>query len=359
MSNAPEASRSKRGWLFYALNWRIWVGLAIPVAAIAYTLHDVDLRDVATQIGDANPWIVLAIVPVQVLGLWLRAVRWRWLSLSLAPEPLPLRPLFRATALAFMAVNVLPLRLGELARPWLLAQETEVSGAAALGTLVLERAIDFTCVSLLGGIVLLAHAGGMPAWVSSGAAIFAIFTCVPVAVIVALRVNEAETLALIGGALRLFPDALRERVMDLVSEVCRGLAGLRGWRATARVILHSVLLWGIVLPAPFLLGLLAFGIEMPLRELLVATFTTNVFVALAVAAPSAPGFFGVFHFACREALGLFGVSRPVAVAYGTVVHLTYWIPVTLIGSIVAVQSGARLGELISPGFGKAPSDPHR
>ena len=45
-----------------------------------------------------------------------------------------------------MAVNVLPFRLGELARPWLLAQETEVRGAAALGTLVLERAIDFTCV---------------------------------------------------------------------------------------------------------------------------------------------------------------------------------------------------------------------
>jgi hypothetical protein len=125
------------------------------------------------------------------------------------------------------------------------------------------------------------------------------------------------------------------------------------------VALHSLLLWGIVLPAPFLLGLYAFGIELEPRQMLLATFTTNVFVALAVAAPSAPGFFGVFHFACREALGLFGVSRPVAVAYGTVVHLTYWIPVTLIGSVIAAQSGARLGELIGPRIGKAPSDPHR
>jgi len=359
LSAAPEAQGAKSGWLRHALDWRIWAGLAIPAAAIAYTLHDVDLRDVATHIGDANPWLVLAMVPLQILGLWVRAVRWRWLSLSLASEPLPLRPLFRATALAFMAVNVLPFRLGELARPWLLAQETEVSGAAAIGTLVLERAIDFTCVSLMGGLVLLLHANAMPAWVSSGAAIFAFFTCIPIALIFALRWNQTGTLALIEGALRLFPARLRERVMDLVSEVCRGLAGLRGWRATSRVVLYSALLWGIVAPAPFLLGLLAFEIEFPPRQLLLATFTTNVFVALAVAAPSAPGFFGVFHFACREALGLFGVSRPVAVAYGTVVHLTYWIPVTLIGSVIAAQSGARLGELIGPRLGKAPSDPHR
>ncbi|MEX2209116.1 MAG: lysylphosphatidylglycerol synthase transmembrane domain-containing protein [Myxococcota bacterium] len=347
------------GWLRHALDWRIWAGMAIPIAAIAYTLHDVDLREVASHIADANPWLVLAMVPFQILGLWVRAVRWRWLSLSLAPEPLPLRALFRATALAFMAVNVLPFRLGELARPWLLAQETDVRGAAAVGTLVLERAIDFTCVSLLGGIVLLVQANAMPAWVSSGAVVFAAFTCVPIALIVALRVNETGTLTLVDALLRPFPVALRERVMDLVSEVCRGLAGLRGLRASLRVVLHSALLWGVVLPAPFLLGLFAFGIELAPRQLLLATFTTNVFVALAVAAPSAPGFFGVFHFACREALGLFGVSRPVAVAYGTVVHLSYWIPVTLIGSVIAAQSGARLGELIGPRLGKAPSEPHR
>ncbi len=359
MSGDPEPDRAARGVWRHALDWRVWLGLAIPVAAIAYTLHDVDLRDVLAHIQDANPWWVLAAIPFQLLGLWLRAVRWRWMSLSLAPDPLPIRPLFRATALAFMLVNVLPFRLGELARPWLLAQETQVSGPAALGTLVLERAIDFTCVSLMGGLVLVTYAGAMPGWVRSGATVFAILTLAPVGLIVALRMNEEGTLALLSGTLRFFPHAFRERVMGIVSEVCRGLAGLRGWRPTLHVVLQSALLWGVVIPAPFLVGLLAFRIDLPPGELLLATFTTNAFVALAVAAPSAPGFFGVFHFACREALGLFGVSRSVAVAYGTLVHITYWIPVTLVGSIVALQTGARLGELISPRLGKAPSDPHR
>ena len=106
-------SRSARfGALRWAVDWRVWLGIGLPVAAILYTVHDVDLREVAGHIGDANPWLVLAMVPLHILALWLRAVRWRWLARSLSVEPLPLKPLFRATALGFMAINVLPFRLG-------------------------------------------------------------------------------------------------------------------------------------------------------------------------------------------------------------------------------------------------------
>lgn len=346
-------------FLRVALDWRIWLGVAVPAAAIAYTVHDVDLREVAGYIGKANLWLVLAMVPLHVAALWLRAVRWRWLARSLSRDPLPLTPLFRATALGFMAINVLPFRLGELARPWLLGRETEVRGSAALGTLVLERAIDFTAVSVLGGILLFVHARDMPSWVRSGAVIFGVFSLVPVAVIAALRIDEAGSLSLLARLLRPFPEGLRERVMDLGTEVCRGLAGLRGVHPTAQVLFQTILLWVVVLPAPFLLGLYAFGIEFPPREQILATFTTNIFVALAVAAPSAPGFFGVFHFACREALHVFGVDQAVAVAYGTLVHITYWLPVTLIGTVVAAQTGARLTEIVAPGLGKAPSGDHR
>lgn len=342
-----------------AIDWRVWVGVLLPIAFVAFTLRGVDVRQVAAHIGDANPWLVLAMVPLHVLALYLRALRWRWLARSLSEKPLPIRALFRATALGFMAINVLPLRLGELARPWLLGRETDVRGSAALGTLVLERAIDFTAVSLMGGIVLYLHTKAMPGWVRSGAAIFGVFTLAPVAAIAALRFDERRTLALIAWFARPLPEALRARVMDLVTEVCRGLAGLRGFHATAQVLFQTALLWGIVLPAPFLLGLWAFDIQLPPKTMILATFTTNVFVALAVAAPSAPGFFGVFHFACREALALFGVPRAVAVAYGTLVHITYWLPVTLIGSVVAAQTGARLAEIVAPGLGKAPSGDHR
>src|SRR5258705_544415 len=112
------AAASKRAVRF-AFDWRVWVGVAIPVAAVLYTVHDVDLREVATHIGDANVWLVLAMVPLHVLALYLRALRWRWLGRSLSEKPLPIGPRFRATGLGVMAINGVPFRLGELARPWL------------------------------------------------------------------------------------------------------------------------------------------------------------------------------------------------------------------------------------------------
>jgi len=84
-----------------------------------------------------------------------------------------------------------------------------------------------------------------------------------------------------------------------------------------------------------------------------------VFTALASAAPAAPGFFGVWHFACREALALFGIAHADGVAYGTALHLTYWLPVTALGMLAAFASGTPLGRLASPPLGKAASEPHR
>ena len=156
---------------------------------------------------------------------WFRCTCWRCTCARCAgagwrarcrSEPLPIRPLFRATALGFMAINVLPLRLGELARPWLLGRETEVRGSAALGTLVLERAIDFTAVVADGrdravpahqddaGLGALGrgdlrglHAGCR--WRRSS-------RC---------GSTSAGTLALLAWFLRPFPEGARARVMDL------------------------------------------------------------------------------------------------------------------------------------------------
>jgi hypothetical protein len=49
----------------------------------------------------------------------------------------------------------------------------------------------------------------MPAWVSSGATIFAVLSLFPVVTIAALRIDEAGSLALLARMLRPFPDRLR------------------------------------------------------------------------------------------------------------------------------------------------------
>ncbi len=328
-------------------DWRVWLGFAVTATALVWTLRDVPFSEVAASLRSVSPWWVALMVPFQLVAMWSRALRWRWLAGPISGQPLPIGALFRATLVGFMALNLFPLRLGEFVRPWFLARETGVRATAALGTLVLERAIDFTTLAVIGGAVLYLHARTLPEWVRVGAALLAALGLIPFLLIVALRRDEATTLRRLGAALRLLPEAAARPLTDVLEQVCRGLVALRGARAVIMVTLHSLVLWGVYILAPFALGIAACGIELPPGRAVHAAYTALVFTALAVAAPAAPGFFGVYHFACREALVLFGVSSAAAVAYGTVVHMSYWVPITLAGLLALARSGSRVSDLWS------------
>jgi uncharacterized protein (TIRG00374 family) len=346
----------RRRWL---TDWKIWLSLGVTGVALFWTLHDINPRELGAVLASVDPWLVAAMVPLQILALWVRAARWRYLTNTISADPLPYGPLFRATAAGFMAVNILPLRIGEFVRPWLLARETGIRTSAAFGTVVIERAIDFTTVAVIGALVLLLHTQTLPSWVRTGATVLAGLGLIPFMLTLAVRLDKERTLRAASRALRLLPEAAAERVLDVLAQLARGLGALRGTHDVLMVALHSLLLWGVVIALPFALGLPAFGIELGLAQGALATYTALVFTALAVAAPAAPGFFGVYHFACREALGLFAVPPAVAVGYGTVLHLAYWIPVTLTGLISLMSSGLHLSDLPTRSLGKAEPEPHR
>jgi hypothetical protein len=318
-----------------------------------WTFRDVALVEVWAALARANAWLLLLMVPCQILGLWLRAVRWRYLTEPIAGGPVPAGPLFRATAVGFMALNLLPLRIGEIVRPWVLARETGIRASAALGTVVIERAVDFAFVALIGGLVLALHTQTLPAWVRSGAALVAGLSLLPFALTLAIRANGERSVRLAIRLLGFLPARAASRTLDVLGQMARGLASLRTTRDTLMVLAYSALLWGIVIAAPFALGLPAFAIGLGSAQALLATYTALAFTAVAVAVPAAPGFFGVYHFACREALALFGVPPAVAVGYGTALHLAYWVPVTLVGLASLARSRLRLADLTAPPLGKA------
>lgn len=340
-AGSPPARLARSGW-------RVWLGLAVTALALYWTLRGVAFDELLAELARTHPGWLALLLPWQILGLWVRAARWRHLAAAIAPRPLSVGPFYRATAVGYLAINLFPLRLGELVRPWFLSRETGMGGVAALGTLVLERAIDFATLALIGAAVLLLHTERLPDWVRGAALVFAGLACVPFLLAVALHRGEAATLARLQRVLRKLPPRYAAPLLEILTQVARGLAALEGRRAITRVALYSLLLWAGVLALPFLIGFPALGIELPPGEALLTAYTAHVFTALAIAAPSAPGFVGVYHFACREALGLASVPAANAVAYGTVLHVAYWIPVTLAGVLVTLRSGFRLRELMAP-----------
>jgi uncharacterized protein (TIRG00374 family) len=309
---------------------RTWVGLAVTVVTVWLSLRGVSFSALAHDLRGANLLIlVLYSLPAHLLTLWLRALRWR--HLTDAVQPIGPGPLFRATAIGFMVNNLVPLRVGEVVRVWSLSRETGASGAALLGTVLLERLIDVIVVLGLAFVLLGSQGGALPL---SGS-VLAILVA-PVGLVALLRFAPERVLGWVT-LLRRFglSEGLVEGLQRLLRSFADGLGSLRGGRHLFWIAFHSILIWGVVSPIPFFGTLEALHIDLgSLSREIAASYATLVAVGVAVALPSAPGFFGPFHFAARLALTRFGLDDSTALAVGTLAHAAFWVIVTGTGLVV-------------------------
>lgn len=283
-------------------------------------------------------------MPSYLLLIWERAVRWRYLTDPIRPLGDP--PLARATAVGFMANNVFPLRMGEFVRSWYLARETGVNAAAVFGTVILERVIDTVSVIALVCLVLPLRATGDDAGLARGAVLLAPFAVLPFLFLWALRAwpDRVERISI--ALLRPFSARAAASVERLLHRFAEGLGALRGGRHLLWIGLHSLSIWMVLSIVPIVAAFLALDVKLPsAAQTLVAALTTQAAVGVAVALPSAPGFFGLFHYACRLALVHSGVPAETAVAAGTLIHSVMWVTLTALGFAVLRSRRTSLAEV--------------
>jgi hypothetical protein len=283
-------------------------------------------------------------VPSYLVIVQLRAMRWRHLTDPV--QPIGIRPLFRATAIGFMANNIFPLRVGEVIRPWFLSREVGAPPAALFGTVILERVIDTIMVIALAAIAIALRGAGGDGILAQVAVALIPVAITPLIGLVVLRVAPDFMIGLASWFLRPFPTRMSNYVIDVLGRFGEGLGALKGGAHLFWIAFHSIVVWFVVSPIPTLAAFWALGIDFGSPfETLVAAWITLAAVGMAVAIPSAPGFFGTFHAACKLALEPLGVDPETAVALGTLIHGVFWITLTLLGFAVLRSRHTSWGEL--------------
>jgi hypothetical protein len=121
-----------------------------------------------------------------------------------------------------------------------------------------------------------------------------------------------------------------------------GLSVLRNGRRFLAVFAWATLLW-LVNAFAFWLGFRAVGITAPFSA---ALFVQGV-IAIGVAVPSAPGFFGVFEVAAILGCGVYGIPRDVAVTWAIGYHILSFVPITLIGLWYFARLGLHMRDVRS------------
>ena len=322
------------------------IGLAVSVALLAWVLYKINLGEVWAYARRANPWLLLATVTLATVTFPVRAIRWRLILRDVDGHRFPLQPLWHATAIGFMANNLLPARAGEVARAYVATRQLPVRFTTALASIGVERVFDglvmlglmavaiaapsFPAQALVGGRSLAAVA-------ATGALVFG--TILVIALLVVHR--PAPWLRFFGRlAQRLLPAGAAARVMHAAEGIVAGLTVLKSPTRFAGVVAWSLVLW-IKNAAAFAICFRAFGLDVPLE----AALLLQGIIGFGVAVPSTPGFVGVFEAATLLTLRLYGVDASQAVSYALTYHVTTFIPITLLGLWSLSRLHLRLGEL--------------
>ncbi len=330
----------------------------LSVVLLWWALHDVSAAAVVRELRTARLLPFLAAVAIATATFPLRTIRWRYL-LRYEGAPLPFRPLWHATAIGFMANNLLPARAGELARAYAVRRLTGVRFTTALASIAVERVFDgLTIVTLM--LLAIAAGGFAPDTTIAGmgltrvatiAAVF--FGSVFVVLLVIVRQpvrSRAVAHRLIGAVL---PARLAERGGTIFDGFVAGLDALQAPGRLAIVVGWSMVIW-LVAAASFAVGFAAFGIRAPLSGALLL----QTVISLGVTLPTSPGFFGLFEAATKVTLGLYGIVADSALSFAIGYHIATFIPITLLGFWSLWRTKMHFADLTTPppAVGPSPAD---
>jgi uncharacterized protein (TIRG00374 family) len=281
---------------------------------------------VGSALGSARA-LPLALGVVLILASYpLLAARWRTIVRQTAPAPSEGRML--ELVLVGAAVNnVLPGRLGEIARSYGLSRSNRRPLLECLGTVVVDRIADLVLfVALLGATAATAPSRDWVRWIVWGGVAMTVVGIAALVVVAAVRRRRGA---------RSDSGLLRQ-----VDALLDGLDSIRSWRCLGTVALFTVAAWGVWMVGAWLVAR-SLGIGLSASQI---AFTTGV-LGLGSTIPAAPGFIGTYHWLAASALGLFGVAQPDAVAFAVILHAAWFVPTTVIGVALLVRRGTSLPAL--------------
>ena len=240
----------------------------------------------------------------------------------------------RVCVVGFTAILLLPLRLGELVRPYLLSRRTPFSMSAVLGTAVVERVIDGLIITGLLFVTLATYSGEQSTAFAytTGALSAGIFSGALVTCLLALW-RKDWTIAMVEKIFGIVSVGLARKLSGLLEGFIDGFRALIEARSLGRFLLLTAVYWGSNVVSMWLLARYGFELDLGLWEMT----TVLALLVIGIMIPAGPAMAGNFEFFLSRALGLFvalGTLGAQVAAFAATVHVLQFVVIVSPGILV-------------------------
>lgn len=303
-----------------------FLGLGLTVVFLILAFQRVDLPSFVDELKRVNYiWLVPSGV-CTLLGYALRTLRWR-LILSGAARA-PFRTLFPVLIMGFATNNLLPGRLGEFWRAYLLGRKRNVRKTFALASVVVERVFDgLILIALLAIVSFVIQLPGWGRQIELLAAAVFLGTTLALAILLwKPAVAQVPVRAVLGR----FHGGMASWIEERFEAFVAGLEPLRRAPILGAATLLSAGVW-LLEGGSYLLLSRGLNLNVPSNLELPGLGLALVTINLGIMVPSGPGYVGTQEFFGTAALGVVGANPQAALALVVVSHAVQYALVTGLG----------------------------
>ena len=340
-------------------------GCLLSSLALFFAFRNVPFEDLFQYFHTVEYFWIVPSTGIFVLAFLLRVFRWQ--VILNASHSIGFWQAFHPLMIGFMMNCILPARVGEMARPVLLKNKSEVPFATGLATVAAERAFDVVLILLLfAGVLAFVDINPDLSVVFSGYRLnrdtlmeigrgMVVLTMGLVAGMVLVNIPRVRrrivacTLAVPrwrcfrrqDGKAREWLIRAADFLVGLFENMAQGFSLLNSPGKSATVFALSAAIWGVQVFSLYILALGCPGVSLSYAQLLAMLIIICFFIAL----PSVPGFWGLWEAGGIFALSLFGVSPKEAAGFTLLNHVIQMFPVILIGLGSTIATGVNILQL--------------
>ncbi len=318
-------------------------GVAVSGLALWLTVRGKDLGAVWIEMKAADYRYLAPYLLILTVIHLCRTVRWGILLEPVAK--IPFARLNAASAVGIMALMILPFRLGEFARPYLIADRPRLRVSSALSSIVVERVADGLFTGILMVVAMLAVPDDVPGvgvLRVGGVMVSCAFLAALAFLVVAYR-NRELAVRVTAKVLGPLSPRLADRVGGMMDAFIHGLRLVPSRRKMGLFFLLTAVYWGL---NAWGMSILARGFGFDLSA--TASMALLGILVVGVMIPAGPGMVGTFQGAILIGLGLFAGQAAVqtrGMAYANVMWAAQLFQQVSFGLIFLFSGHIRVAQL--------------
>jgi len=299
------------------------LGVLISVIGLYYAFRQINFWELWIIIKNVNFILVILAIVILLLSNIIRA--WRWQILVKPIKYVSFEPAFSSIMIGYFGNSVLPFRMGEFLRAFVVADKTSLTASTAFGTIVIERILDFIGLSIVILLIMTVY----PLTSVGGSIIIGVIVLSLTAFIFFFLFGGFKSSLLVKiEKLSLLRIGLLHKILLFIKNFLDGATTIRATNKLGIILLYTLIIW-IMYYCSTYLATIATGIELEWFGFGVLLISTT----LAISVPAAPGYVGTYHAAAVYILtNLFDVGRVDAQAAAIILHAVGIIPIVIIGA---------------------------